>query len=374
MILPYIRYFPQFGIDETEFIYAKYRHPKVILSETQIDSIVPYLFVAKFDPIKSIRTIMTQVWVDLVHDKDNLLIQRNERTILECIESNLLHPVWREREAACLALETFLINRSWSSLHQYFSVLLVKGLKILDDLRESTRLSASKAMKALSTHILRATLPSEHSVELASQVMNETLTILLDKGLVSASAESRGYSLGIMLKIIQQQRELALHGMNNLLLPWLERLIDILLESMSALEPQMFQYLQFHTHSMRINGEELEKMRLEVAEHSPMQEALRECLKLVPLQELPKISNIIYFHLNSGVGLATRVSAANALSLLVEINPAGMTTCSNAAFIAINRILATHPALEATLKRAMISAQGNLSKVIHNLIVIFIYF
>ena len=59
------------------------------------------------------------------------------------------------------------------------------------------------------------------------------MPLLLDKGIVSSSAECRGFTLGVLVKIIKTSRAA--------LKDWLVRLIAVLVESMSALEPKMFQ-------------------------------------------------------------------------------------------------------------------------------------
>ena len=51
----------------------------------------------------------------------------------------------------------------------------------------------------------------------------------------------------------------------------LVRITSVLIESMSALEPQTFQYMQFHTARLNISERELEEMRLKLSSHSPMQ-------------------------------------------------------------------------------------------------------
>jgi hypothetical protein len=49
------------------------------------------------------------------------------------------------------------------------------------------------------------------------------------------------------------------------------RIIDILIESMAALEPRTLQYMQFHTARLNISDQDLEDLRLKLSQHSPMQ-------------------------------------------------------------------------------------------------------
>jgi proteasome component ECM29 len=167
--------------------------------------------------------------------------------------------------------------------------------------------------------------------------------------------EARGFSLGAILKIVQ-------HAKHNLI-PWLEKLIDTLLESISALEPQMLQYMQFHVRTMRVSDEDWENTRLHLSEHSPMHDALQKCMELASLQQLPAVCSILYRHLSAGVGLGTRVAAANGFSFLVEKSPTGMTRSGIKAFQLLGQTLFDRPNLASALRKAMINSLGILSKV-----------
>ena len=58
-------------------------------------------------------------------------------------------PLWRERDSACLALESLIPQRSWQSLKEFMPELWSNGLKVLDDVRTSTRMAALDFMKVL---------------------------------------------------------------------------------------------------------------------------------------------------------------------------------------------------------------------------------
>lgn len=344
-----------FGIGDSTLVFLKYRHPKVSIPESRIPALIAMLYVAKFDPIPSVREIMKAVWLNIVGVQESMWVNKHSREILEYASSNLLNPYWREREAACLSLEALLNHQSWEILKGYMADLLTKGLKVMDDLRESTRKVAVILMKILLQHVLRAINPAESLESTCKEGLDMLLPILLDKGLVSASIEARGFSLGTLIKVIETSK--------SMIVPWIGKLIDILIESISALEPQLLNYIQFHTTTVQVGTEEWEKARVELSKNSPMHEALRNCLQLVPLELLPSISNIAYYHLQSGVGLATKVAAADAISYLAERFPSGMGAYGGKALKAICSILLERPYLEITLRKAMLNTLGMLSKV-----------
>ena len=175
---------------------------------------------------------------------------------------------------------------------------------VLDDIRDSTRLSAIGFMKVLSDQVLRACNPIENvgnvvnvqnntynaqnstqnsgqnnvqnntqnntknqvkkqevevgTVSVVDDAISFIMPILLDKGLLAPSPEGRGFTLGVLVKLIKSSK--------SALKQWLIRLVGVLVESMSALEPKTLQYMQFHTARLQINEEEkinkLESIRI----------------------------------------------------------------------------------------------------------------
>lgn len=156
--------------------------------------------------------------------------------------------------------------------------------------------------KALSGLSVRFTNPEETDLAVARAAIDCVVPLLVEKGLVSPSAEARGFSLGVILKIVQRLDKSAaiplpfrhsqvvprqqqvvgqsvlLSGQEEPLGQWLPQLVSALVESMSALEPRVLQYMQFHTSRMQLSEEELEQARVKMAQSSPMQEALNACL------------------------------------------------------------------------------------------------
>lgn len=345
-----------FGTGESAPIFAVYRHPVVTIEPSRVDALIPQLYLAKFDPINSVRDVMKEVWSQLVRSSDAEVLIRFAHPILNHAIDNLLNSHWREREAACLALETVLTNKSWVDIHNYSVSLLTKGIRVMDDLRESTRKAAAIFMKTFMQQIIRATNAKESSDDVAAMAIDLILPVLLEKGVVAPSLEARGFCFGVLIKIIENS--------SQSLIRWLEKLVDALIESISAMEPQMMQYLQFHTSSLQLSAEEWEKTRIQLAQNSPMHEALRKCLGLATAEHLPTICRVTFHHLQMGVGLATRVAAANTFVYLAERFPSGMSTLGYQVVQALSKLLSERPNLESSLKKAMMNALGMLAKVV----------
>lgn len=218
---------------------------------------------------------------------------------------------------------------------------------------------------------MRACNPAEASEFTVTSTIDKILPLLLEKGLVAPSAEARGVSLGLLGKVVEAAKSAAA------LRKWLAQIISVLIEGMSALEPQTLQYMQFHTARLRISEEELETMRIKMAQSSPLQEALEICLTCLhnatfydtSTSLVPDVMQGLCAQLQRGVGLATRVAAAQALSQMAERYPLylgkGISGAKSAAeaFRSIIWSLTQAPLMAVTLKKAMTSAFGALSKV-----------
>lgn len=341
------------------------------LTKQQILTLIPMLYVSKYDPNTAVREIMIGVWEKLLSQDPSMseieyIATNQERIIQYILTTGIHHPTWREREASCLALEAFLLTSTvrWEVLFTHLETLLVKGLKVIDDIRESTRLAAMKMMKIfLNQHVLRACNSLETSTAIASQTFQKLLPILVEKGLVSASIEAKGFTLGTLLKLIKE-------GDKITILPYLDKIVDIFIESMSAFEPQMLPYLSFHTQTLSMKSEEWEEARLKLINSSPMHDGLMQCLALLPMEMVGKICNIAYHQIVYGVGLPSRVTAANVFTYLAEKFPSSSSSAFGGnsqkqlqAFQALVKLLCDSPYLEVSLKKALIHAMGMTAKV-----------
>ena len=181
-------------------------------------------------------------------------------------------------------------------------------------------------------------------------------------------------SLGLLGKVVEAAKSAtALHK-------WLAQVVSVLVEGMSALEPQTLQYMQFHTARLRISEEELEAARVKMAQSSPLQEALEICLQCLhqatlldaSASTIPDVLQGLCMQLQRGVGLATRVAAAQSIAQLCERYPLYLRRGSSGAkaateaFRAIVWTLTRTPSTATTLKKAMTSAFGALAKVSAN--------
>ena len=99
---------------------------------------------------------MTQLWHLLIpSQQQSALLNLHTQAVLAHLAASLGSKQWREREAACAGLEAFLPTRSWRRVRASLLLLWVRGMRVLDDLRDSTRRAALGFMKVLSNHVSR---------------------------------------------------------------------------------------------------------------------------------------------------------------------------------------------------------------------------
>jgi hypothetical protein len=102
--------------------------------------------------------VMTQLWRLLIPaQQQSALLSLYTPQVLAHLAASLASKQWRDREAACVALEAFLPTKTWSRVRPSLLLLWTRGMRVLDDVRDSTRRAAIGFMKVLSNHVCAAT-------------------------------------------------------------------------------------------------------------------------------------------------------------------------------------------------------------------------
>lgn len=267
-VLSLIRRDPNFTADPNYFLYCKYDPPrrycdKASAADKKVSftEVLPALFHAKFDPNSVVRPVMKELWdtvVDMYFPTEKVtIIDFMQSKLLKLLHQQLSSKLWRDREAACLALDCILPHRDWcSAVLPYVKKLFISGLLILDDVRESTRGAALSFMKTLASHITRACNSTEVGETISEHAVEVIVPLILDRGLLSTSLEAKGLSLGLLGKIVEVTKH------SRALCDHLPQIVSVLVEGMSATEPQTLQYMQFHTARLGISSEALGELLL----------------------------------------------------------------------------------------------------------------
>lgn len=146
-VLALIHRDPVFGTGTSREFYRKYASPQVRFPSAKLVQMMPMLYHARFDPNGTVRPVMRALWDSLMEQhfpqQQHLQLDLIQRRVVAFLGQKLHSAQWRDREAACLALEAFLPRRSWSiSVFPQLEELFNSGLRVLDDMRDSTRTAA----------------------------------------------------------------------------------------------------------------------------------------------------------------------------------------------------------------------------------------
>ncbi|KAJ3299319.1 hypothetical protein HK104_009344 [Borealophlyctis nickersoniae] len=277
-----------------------------------LHKMVPRLYRFQFDPNQRVAESMKSIWKSLVKEP-----KKSVDEFFDVIMSDLLKAMgdrqWRTREASCHAVADLIHGRQISELEPYLQELWTMCFRVLDDIKESVRLAAFSTCKALTKVTVRYCDPSTVGVSEGQKVMNTVLPFFLTKGLGSMAEDVRKFSLSTILKICKKG--------GVLLRPHLPELVGTLLESLSSLEPQVMNYLSFHTERYNISQEQLDSSRLSATKMSPMMDAIETCIQEVDASGLEPIVSRVNTLIRKGVGLPTKAGCARLVCSLVQRMP-----------------------------------------------------
>ncbi|TPX58808.1 hypothetical protein PhCBS80983_g02889 [Powellomyces hirtus] len=276
--------------------------------------IVPKLYRFQFDPHPKTAESMKNIWQTLVPEPAKTLDQYFTAIVKDLL-AGMADRQWRIREASCLALADLTHGKQMEQLREYLEQMWVMTFRALDDIKESVRVAAFKTAKTLTTKTTRYTDPSVNTdIKEAAKIVAIVVPFFLTKGLGSQAEDVRTFSLATILKISKKA--------GVLLKPHLTDLVGTLLECLSTMEPQVLNYLTFHTDKYNISQEQLENTRLSAVKQSPIMDALETCIdQAVDAETLnllvPRLTNLI----RKGVGLPTKAGAARIVYSLVQRAP-----------------------------------------------------
>lgn len=372
----------------------------------EITKLVPMLYLSRYDPSNNIRGFMQQIWNRLVYEAPYPIdviytgVKQQKAIISYCI-NKLSSKNWRDRESACRALEahfqrsgggnefptfnaandrmtacTRVVATFNEFIYPHLKELFEAGLRVMDDMRESARIAGAGLMKVLADRTVNA-MVENMSKPVDIDILGVVMPLVLDKGLLLTFPEGKGYCMGLLLRIIKISSTISIENVVEMgLNKHIVKIISTLIESMSAMEPQSLQYMQFHTSRMQIQQDELESMRIKLSQASPLQDALNQCIEhsnlLVPSGPsgellLSKVLLRACDYLSNGVGLATRAAAATTITSLIAKFPTELSKNRNTekAFYIISSSLATGAVVSSkSLAQTFLGTMGALAKII----------
>jgi proteasome component ECM29 len=280
----------------------------------QLGTIVPRLYRSRFSPDSKTRLAMHRLWESLVGKDEKTIIEKYFSDIVTVTLPALANQQWREREAACEALNDLLsIGRKAQEVLPFLDRLWESSMLVADDIKETVQLAAVKLVKSLGKLTVRLCDPKQTLKSLAEKCFGSLLPFFVEKGVVDPCKTTRALSMHFLIKIVR--------GAGDLLTNHVPVVAPMLLEYLSAMESQDLVYLQFHTDKMNITAERLEELRLQVAQSGPFAEALQLCLQYVSKKGVEDLVPSLAQLIRSGTGLATRTGTADFITNLAVQEP-----------------------------------------------------
>eukprot|EP00026_Physarum_polycephalum_P000236 Phypoly_transcript_00236.p1 GENE.Phypoly_transcript_00236~~Phypoly_transcript_00236.p1 ORF type:complete len:1888 (+),score=384.04 Phypoly_transcript_00236:110-5665(+) len=271
-----------------------------------LPNLVPKLYRYSYDPNTKVATSMNNILKALIDPKKAL------DTYFDPIMQELLQGMgsrqWRVREGSCGALGDALQGKSFADISKYFLDIYTMCFRCLDDIKETVRKAAQVALRTLGGLTVRLSDPNYTSTSQAKQTLEIALPFLLDKGITNDAAEVRSFTLNLILKICKSA--------GPILGPYIPQLVGTLLETLTVLEPQEFNYLSFHTDKLDMSQEQLETTRLAVSKLSPLNDMLDICAKYVTDENAEELVDRLVECVKRGVGMPTRVGVAKFITTM----------------------------------------------------------
>ncbi|VDM08398.1 unnamed protein product [Wuchereria bancrofti] len=256
--------------------------------------LVPKLYRYRYDPDLKVQGVMRSIWQATTVSKKNV-IEEYADAIFKELKLTLTDPQWRTRESSCLALADLLSAHCTNEVVEHFGELFEILYRVQDDIKESVRIAAGRALSSL----IKITLRKCSSINgaKATQLLGMVLPVVVEKGVRSSVKANKILSLKLIMDVAKEAGS-ALQQHVNVMVP-------CLLDSLSEEESTLLNYLAARSSLDEL--EVLDSARVSMAHSSPMMTALR-CV--VPYVEKDvfnsELSDKLVEQLRCSVGVTTR--------------------------------------------------------------------
>ncbi|EAW11143.1 ECM29 family proteasome component [Aspergillus clavatus NRRL 1] len=269
------------------------------------------LFRYRFDPNPNVQRSMNTIWTALVKDPTVVINAHFDEIMNDLLTSMLAGREWRVRQASCAAIADLMQGRQPEKYAMYMDDIFTKSFKLLDDIKETVRVAALKLCQTLTNAIVRTLETSDLDSKRANTMLSSAIPFLLsDKGMESSVQEVQGFAIGSLVQMIKKSP-------GGPLRPFVPRIIEQFLNSLSSLEPQAVNYVHLNAEKYGLTGQEIDKMRLSSIRTSPMMEVIeRYLIDMLDDTSMKEFAAKLEGVLRSAVGLPSKVGCSRVLVLL----------------------------------------------------------
>ena len=163
--------------------------------EPHLPKIIPKLYRYQFDPTPKVQQSMQSIWNSLVKESTKT-VDKYLNEILKELLHNLTSNQWRVRESCCFALQDVLRGRTLEDALDILPQIWSDLLRVMDDIKESVRIAASKTVAALSRTSIKMCDVAQTGQKSGEAAITAIMPTLLENGLLSNVADVRSAALG----------------------------------------------------------------------------------------------------------------------------------------------------------------------------------
>jgi proteasome component ECM29 len=277
----------------------------------QNPKIYPKLFRYRFDPNPNVQRSMNTIWQTLVKDPNAIVNTHFDMIMDDLLKNMMTGREWRVRQASCAAIADLIQGRQPEKYSKYMEEIFTKAFKLVDDIKETVRAAALKLCQTITNVVIRALETSDTETKRADTMLASTIPFLLsDKGMDSGVQEVQGFAIGALVQMIKKSP-------GGPLRPFVPRMMEQFLNSLSSLEPQAVNYVHLNADKYGLTGQDIDKMRLSSIRTSPMMEVIeRYLIDVLDETTMKEFTVKLESVLRSAVGLPTKVGCSRVLVLL----------------------------------------------------------
>lgn len=277
-----------------------------IISDSEVDAnLCSKLFRYRFDPNSNVQRTMEDIWSAVVKDP-NATIDKHFDVIMNDLLKSIIGREWRIREASCGAISDLVHGRQYAQYEKYYRDIWHVALKVLDDVKGTVRKAALQLCMALSNNLVRQ-LEDGGNGAAAKAMIQEALPFLLsDKGIDSSVNEVRLFATSTVVKIAKQG--------GKSLKPFIADMVGQILGLLSSIEPEQINY--YYQRVGEDSRDEIDKLRSQLVERSPLSEAIDNCLRFVDAEVMAELAPRLEATIKSAIGMPTKVGCSRVLSTL----------------------------------------------------------
>ena len=269
----------------------------------------PKLYRYLFDPNLNVRSSMKTIWDALVKDTSAVVDAHFDNIMGELLKSIMDGKEWRVREASSLAITHLIQGQPVEKYDKYLQDILTKAFKVLDDIKDSVRVAASKLSQTLTNVALHALETGDARSKRARLMLEHLIPFLMGPGgLESGSEEVQKFSMNTLMKIIKKCPKETLRI-------YAAPIMEKYLMSLSSLEPQIANYLHLNAEKYDMTSMDIDKIRLSSLRTSPVMEVIENYLldALLHPDTIGQAADTMQSVIRSAIGMPSKVACANTL-------------------------------------------------------------